>query len=293
MLADVVRGYAAATFERVDATHKMDELRAHLEAFSTALVASDPLRQALADATVSPVARRSIAADLLEHRVAPEAASLISFVVRVAPPGEFVVAVADLVALMSTDAGAGEPAVGLLASRERLHGYAERVLEEVPDAAEIDEMEDTFFRLARIVDESIVLRDVLIDQTSPVEGKIAVLGDLLAGKTSLPTLRIVEYIIRAGRIRDLVGTLEWLVELCADERGRRVAEVRSAVELDGAETERLAASLRRLTGRDVEIRVAVDPTVIGGVLIEVGDLVIDGTVRLRVERLRDALAESA
>jgi len=288
MLADVVRGYASATFERVDAAHEMDELRAQLEAFSEALVRSDPLRLALADATVSPVARRSIAAELLESRVSSEAASLVGFVVRVAPPGEFVVAIADLVALMSTEAGAGEPAVGLLASRERLHGYAERVLEEVPDATDIDEMEDAFFRLARIVDESIVLRDVLIDQTSPAEVKIAVLADLLSERVTLPTLRIVEYIIRAGRVRDLVGTLEWLVE-----RGRRVAEVRSAVELDAEETERLAVSLRRLTGREVEVRVAVDPSVLGGVLIAVGDLVIDGTVRLRVERLRDALAESA
>lgn len=293
MLADVIRGYAAATFERVDAEQKMDELQSELEAFSAALIESDALRLALVDTNVSPVARRSITADLLENRVSVETASLVGFVVRVAPPAELVVAIADLIALMRSDFGAGEPAIGLLSSRERLHGYAERVLEEIMDASAVDEMEDTFFRLARIVDQSIVLRDVLIDQNAPVEGKIAVLSDLLASKTTLPTLRIVEYIIRSGRIRDLVGTLEWLVELCAEERGRRVAEVRSAVELDLTEAARLAGSLKKLTGREVEVRVTIDPSVIGGVLIAIGDLVIDGTVRLRVERLRDALAESA
>ena len=293
MLADVIRGYAAATFERVDADEQMDSLRAELEAFSSALVASADLRQALVDPNVSPVARRSITADLLEGRFSTETASLLNFVVRVAPPAELLVAVADLDALMTSPAGAGDPATGLNASRERLHGYAERVLEEIPSARDVDEMEDTFFRLARIVDENAALRDVLIDQTAPLQAKLAILSDLLAAKTTTPTLRIIDYVIRAGRIRDLVGTLEWLVELCAEERGRRVAEVRSAVELDEQESARLAEALGRLTGREVEVRVSIDPDVIGGVLISVGDLVIDGTVRLRVERLRDALAESA
>jgi F-type H+-transporting ATPase subunit delta len=293
MLADVIRGYAAATFERVDADEKMDALRSELEAFSSALVASAELRQALVDPNVSPVARRSITADLLEGRFSSETASLLNFVVRVAPPAELLVAVADLDALMASPSGAGEPATGLSASRERLHGYAERVLEEISSASDVDEMEDTFFRLARIVDENTTLRDVLIDQTAPLQAKLAILSDLLAAKTTAPTLRIIDYVIRAGRIRDLVGTLEWLVELCAEERGRRVAEVRSAVELDSSEAARLAVALGRLTGREVEVRVSIDPDVIGGVLISIGDLVIDGTVRLRVERLRDALAESA
>ena len=293
MLADVIRGYAAATFERVDADEKMDALREELEAFSSALVSSAPLRQALVDSNVSPVARRAITADLLEGRFAAETSSLIGFVVRVAPPAELLVAVADLVALMGSPSGSGEPATGLAASRERLHGYAERVLEEIPAADDIDEMEDTFFRLARIVAENSALRDVLIDQTAPLNAKLGILSDLLAAKTTAPTLRIIDYVIRAGRVRDLVGTLEWLVELCAEERGRRVAEVRSAVELDAQESARLALALGRLTGREVEVRVAIDPDVIGGVMISVGDLVIDGTVRLRVERLRDALAESA
>jgi F-type H+-transporting ATPase subunit delta len=293
MLADVIRGYAAATFERVDADEKMDALRSELEAFSSALVASAELRQALVDPNVSPVARRSITADLLEGRFSSETASLLNFVVRVAPPAELLVAVADLDALMASPSGAGEPATGLSASRERLHGYAERVLEEISSASDVDEMEDTFFRLARIVDENTTLRDVLIDQTAPLQAKLAILSDLLAAKTTAPTLRIIDYVIRAGRIRDLAGTLEWLVELCAEERGRRVAEVRSAVELDSSEAARLAVALGRLTGREVEVRVSIDPDVIGGVLISIGDLVIDGTVRLRVERLRDALAESA
>jgi F-type H+-transporting ATPase subunit delta len=94
-------------------------------------------------------------------------------------------------------------------------------------------------------------------------------------------------------LRDLVGTLEWLVELAAEERGRRVASVRSAVPLRPAERSHLAAALSRMVERDVEVREIIDPSVIGGILVTVGDLVIDGTVRLRVEHLRDMLAGRA
>jgi len=138
MLADVIRGYAAATFERVGADDGIATLRSELEAFSSALVSSAPLRQALVDQSVSPIARRAITADLLENRVSVETSSLLGFVVRVAPAAELLVAVADLVALTASPTGAGDPATGLVAARERLHGYAERVLEEIPDAAEVD-----------------------------------------------------------------------------------------------------------------------------------------------------------
>jgi F-type H+-transporting ATPase subunit delta len=104
-------------------------------------------------------------------------------------------------------------------------------------------------------------------------------------------VRLSSYVLRAGRTRDLVGTFEWLVELAARERGRRVAEVRSAVPLDASETERLAIALGRLVNRTVDVRVIDDPSVLGGILVSVGDLVIDGTVRLRFERLRDLLVQ--
>ena len=293
MLADVIRGYAAATIERVAASDNAGRLASDVEAFSTALVSSESLRWALIDPNISPVARRSIVADLLVNRVSSESASLIAFVVRVAPPAELAVAIADLVGLVESASSVGEPATSLGASRERLHGYAERVLEEVSSADEIDEMEDAFFRLARILEQNAALRHALTDPGTATESRLAIIRELFGAQVTAPTLRIVSYAISAGRVRDLVGTFDWLVQLTAEERGRRVAQVRSAVDLDDAERERLAVALRHLVGREVEVRVTVDPTVIGGVLIAVGDLVIDGTVRLRVERLRDALAESA
>ena len=107
------------------------------------------------------------------------------------------------------------------------------------------------------------------------------------------TVRLVAYVLKAGHVRDLVGTFEWLAELAAEERGRRIAEVRSAVDLDDAEHARLAAALQRSVGRPVEVRVQIDDSVIGGMTIAIGDTVIDGSVRHRLDQLRETLAPSS
>ena len=79
-------------------------------------------------------------------------------------------------------------------------------------------------RLARIVEQSPALRHALIDQATDVESRIAIVEELFGAQLSAPALRIVSYAVRSGRIRDLVGTFDWLVALCAEERGRRVAQ---------------------------------------------------------------------
>lgn len=118
-------------------------------------------------------------------------------------------------------------------------------------------------------------------------------ADLLGGKVQPATARLVAYVLEAGHVRDVVGSLEWVAGLAAEERGRRVAEVRSAVELNDAEHRRLAEALGRSVGRTVELRVQVEPSLIGGMAVTIGDTVIDGSVRHRLNQLREALAPSA
>jgi F-type H+-transporting ATPase subunit delta len=174
--------------------------------------------------------------------------------------------------------------------RDRIRGYADRVMAEVGDTAEIDRIEDELFRFARVVESSPQLRFVLSDADMPLALRSRILDDLLNTKVRSSTQQMVGYVIRAGHVRDLARTFDWLVELAAAERGRRIAEVRTAVDLDAAQRAQLAAALTRTAGRPVEVRVRVDPDVIGGMLVSIGDTVIDGTVRYRLERLRDTLA---
>jgi F-type H+-transporting ATPase subunit delta len=94
----------------------------------------------------------------------------------------------------------------------------------------------------------------------------------------------------AGRGPELPEIVDELLELTAEEQGRQVAEVRSAVDLTDEQRDRLAVALRQATGHEVDVRVTVDPTVVGGLVVRVGDQVIDGTVRHRLAQLRESLS---
>ncbi len=109
--------------------------------------------------------------------------------------------------------------------------------------------------------------------------------DLLAGKAS-DTTSLVSFVVGIGRARDLPAIIDRLVERAAAEKGKVVAEVRSAVSLTDDQQTRLAAALAKATGKQIELKVIIDPSVIGGLIAQVGDTVIDGTVRTRLDQLR-------
>ena len=92
-----------------------------------------------------------------------------------------------------------------------------------------------------------------------------------------------------GRGHDLPAIVNRFVELATATRQHEVAEVRSAVPLDDTQRDRLAAALSRATGKQVEVRVIVDPSVLGGVVARIGDTVIDGSVRSRLEQLKEQI----
>jgi F-type H+-transporting ATPase subunit delta len=287
MLLDLVKGYAEAALESAATAGRRDRVADEFGGFSWAIIENGNLRAALVDPALSASTRLGIAADLIEGRVAPETASAIRFVLRVTPASQVASTFADLATFARLPRGATQ--VGRV--RERMRGYAERVLEEITERATLDAVEDDFFSLARAIEQSAALRGAFGDDSA--ERRVALARDLLSGKVRPETLRVVVELFTSGRTRDLAGLLDWLASLVAVERGRRIAVVRSAVALDETEQARLATSLARLTGRQVEIRVIPDDDVVGGVLISVGDFMIDATVRLRLERLRDALVASA
>ncbi|MGD0343418.1 MAG: ATP synthase F1 subunit delta [Acidimicrobiales bacterium] len=300
-MRELIRGYAAAAFESAATAGRLDAAGGDLVEFARALTSSERLRLALADSMNATTARRAVVADLLAGKATPEAAALLSFAVRVERPAELALAASSLVELADAERRRVEshatvemePAAGRGVVRERIRGFAERVLQELSATHDVDEVEDELFAIARLVDANRALRQTLGDANLPLTGRFAVVDDLLGSVCRPATVRLARYALRAGRLRDLVGTFEWLVELAAAERGRRVATVRTAVALRPAEKRRIAAALGRITERDVEVREMIDPTVVGGLLVSVGDLVIDGTVRLRLERLRDVLAQAS
>ena len=103
------------------------------------------------------------------------------------------------------------------------------------------------------------------------------------------TINEVSFLIEAGRARELGKIAEGVVAIAAERKELAVAEVRSAVPLDDQRRARLEEALSRATGRKIEAKVVIDPTVVGGVIARVGDLVFDGSVASRLEGARHAL----
>ena len=172
---------------------------------------------------------------------------------------------------------------------DRIEGYAAAVFELARAEGELQRVETEFYAIARTLESSSELRAALTDPSLPTERKQSIVDDLVGGRAAEVTVNVVALIVAQGRAGDLPALANALAERVAAEKGREVAEVRTAVELDQPTIDRLAAALSRSIGRQVEIKVVVDPTVVGGVVARVGDTVIDGSVRRRLQSLRETL----
>jgi F-type H+-transporting ATPase subunit delta len=296
---ELVRGYSTAVFDSAKTGGTLSEVASGLTGIRALLVASEPLRIALSDGGIPSGERQAIVEDLFAGKVDEPTIELLTFSIVTERASEVPKTVEVLLELVETvvaaeDAGSpdpGEPPIGRSGGLERIRGYAERTFEKLSDTDAVDNLEDELFRLARIAEQSPPLREALVDPNSPLERRLAVLADLIEGKVSAETHALTAYVLRSGRGRDFVGALDYLVDLAAEERGRRVAEVRAALELDDDERTRLTEALSRLSRRPVELRVIIDPSVIGGIGVTVGDTVIDGTVRHRLDMLKETLLQ--
>ncbi len=172
---------------------------------------------------------------------------------------------------------------------QRVDGYATAMFEVARVEGSLDEVEDELFRFARTLEGNDQLRSVLTDDAVPAERRRGVVGDLLGDRASPVTTNLVSLVVGAGRARDLPAIIDRLVQRAAAEHDKEVAEVRSAVALDEDQRQRLAEALGRATGKSVEVKVVVDPSVLGGLVARVGDTVIDGTVRTRLDQLRETI----
>ncbi|MCB2222571.1 MAG: ATP synthase F1 subunit delta [Actinobacteria bacterium] len=176
-----------------------------------------------------------------------------------------------------------------MASDDRIDGYAAAILEIARSEGELERVGDELYTIARAFESSADLRDVLTDRRVPLDRKLAVLGDLLEGKASPLSLGLVNFVVSVGRGADLPAIADRLAARAAGERDAAIAEVRSAIELDDETVARLAAALGEATGKKVEVKTVVDPSLLGGIVARVGDTVIDGSLRHRIEQLRDTL----
>jgi F-type H+-transporting ATPase subunit delta len=167
----------------------------------------------------------------------------------------------------------------------RVDGYAGGFFALALAEESVDRVSDELHRFSSLLEGSEDLRESLADATLPPERRQAAVEELLGGRASRITTQLVSYLVGMGRIRDLPDITTALLGLVAAERELSVAEIRSAVPLDDDQRKRLAEALGSMLGQAVELRVIVDPSVMGGIVARVGDVVIDGTVRHRLDSL--------
>ena len=174
-------------------------------------------------------------------------------------------------------------------SRDVIRGYAQAILAIAETEGRLDQVSEELFHFAKGLERSHELRTALTDISIPEERKSAVIEELLGDRATELTKHVIEFVIAQGRTRELDSIVEELASLATERRAKVLGEVRSAVPLDEDQLKRLNEALSKATGKIVDAKVIVDPSVVGGIYAKVGDQVIDATVRKRLQDLKETI----
>jgi len=168
-------------------------------------------------------------------------------------------------------------------------GYAQAMFAVAQAEDVLPKVEDELYAFGKALEQHTDLREALTDAVLPVENKKAIVEDLLGERAHPITLGLLAFVIDLGRARHIPKIVEELARMASVERSHALAEVRTAVDLTDEQRRRLAEALSRATGRTVDLKAVVDPSVIGGVVARVGDEVFDGSIASRLQDAKQAL----
>ncbi|MFE1953570.1 MULTISPECIES: F0F1 ATP synthase subunit delta [Streptomyces] len=224
------------------------------------------LRRVLTDPAQAGDAKAELATRLLGGQVSGPAADLVAGLVR----------------------SRWSASRDLVDSLEELANIAD--LTAAQKRGELDDVEDELFRFGRIVASNTELRAALTDKAASASARGELVRRLLGGRAMPTTERLVERLVTAPRGRSLEGGLESLSKLAAERRERMVAVVTTAVPLSDPQKQRLGATLAKLYGRQMHLNLDVDPEVLGGIKVQVGDEVINGSIADRIEEASRRMA---
>uniref|UniRef100_A0AAU3GSD1 ATP synthase subunit delta n=1 Tax=Streptomyces sp. NBC_01401 TaxID=2903854 RepID=A0AAU3GSD1_9ACTN len=261
----------AAARERLDAltdSTSVDaaKLAEELAAVTALLHREVSLRRVLTDPSQGAEAKAELAGRLLSGQVGGEAVDLVSGMVR----------------------SRWSQSRDLVDSVEELANTAD--LTAAQRAGALDDVEDELFRFGRIVGSDVALRSALTDRKATATAKGALLRSLLGGKAQPVTERVITRLVTQPRGRSLEAGLDSLSRLAAERRDRMVAVVTSAVPLSDRQKQRLGAALAKIYGRQMHLNLDVDPEVLGGISVRVGDEVINGTIAERLDEVTRRMA---
>lgn len=157
-------------------------------------------------------------------------------------------------------------------------------------SSRLEELEDELFRFSRIVEGDAELLRVLTDRGADPGPRAELAAGLLEGKATDATVRLVRHAVTAPRGRTFDEALAAYISIAAERKNQLVAVVHSAVPLSDQQRSRLVSALTRQYGHEVDLQVIVDPSVVGGLRVQIGDELIDGTLAGRLDEARRKLA---
>jgi F-type H+-transporting ATPase subunit delta len=252
---------AAAKGSGVDLTELADDVFA----VTGVLDSSATLRRALTDPGRTPDARSALADRLFGGKISASALDLLKGVVasRWSSPRDL----ADGCEILAVSA----------------------TVISADDAGDLGALEDELFRFERTIQGNHDLRDALADRRAAPADKAQLLQTLLAGKTTAQTVRLARQAVLAPRGRRVDASLETYLTAAAARRQQSVAHATVAAPLSAEHHDRLQAALSKLFGREIQLNVDIDPTLVGGLRVVVGDEVVDGSILGRLEEARRRL----
>lgn len=244
---------------------ELTEVAEQLYAVADLLVGESRLRRILGDPSTAEQSRTQLVSQLLQGKVLPATVSVVTTAValRWSSPWDLtdgIAEVGDDVLLRTAEIGGALP-----------------------------EVEDQLFRFERILDSQGELVTLLDEVSVPAKRRTALLRDVVFGRVHPITQRLLEHVVASPRKRSVENAIDDLLKAAAARRERSIARVLSAVPVTASQEERLAQALSEIYGRPIAVRTAVDPSIQGGLVVRIGDELIDGSVAGRFTAARAAL----
>jgi F-type H+-transporting ATPase subunit delta len=220
------------------------------------------LSSALADASAPAEARAQVVAAVFGPVLSPRSVSLLSSVT----------------------------AQRWSSASDMIDGIEELALRAASVAASDVDLEGELFRFSRTIAENPELELALGSRLGDESAKGALVTRLLEGRASAATVLVVSSIVRDARDRKVRQLLTRAMTIVADQRSRSVATVITATPLDDAQIGRLKGALAQRYGGEISLNTVIDPTIVGGLRVQIADDVIDASVSARLADLRQRLA---
>jgi F-type H+-transporting ATPase subunit delta len=247
-------------------TELLETIAGELYSVAALLVAQPRLRRTLGDPATAPERRAELVAGLFGGKVSQQTVEIAKAAAsqRWSSPWDL----ADALERTGDDT--------LFASAET--------------QGQLDTVEDELFRFERILDGAGELSVLLDERSVDAQRRVGLLDSIIATKVQSITLQLLRHAVSSDRKRSVRLAIDDLLDSAAARKAQSVARVTTAVELSAQQQERLSAALTELYGRPITVRTAVDQAIRGGLVVRVGDEVIDGSITSRLLQARTALA---